>query len=93
MGHPVSRAERRAARRRVIARRLSWARNASFGFDPERDALRPCDPPDLGVWPLAPRLAKSKVMCTCAYCKGWPVPVPRWRWDGSTPDDAAEWVR
>jgi hypothetical protein len=82
MGHPATLAARRAERRRVIARRLNWARNASIGFDPERDAPRPGDPPDLAGWPFAPRLAKSKAICTCSFCKGWLDPVGRWRWNG-----------
>jgi len=90
MGHPVTRAARRAARQRVIARRLSWARNASFGFDPDRDAPRPGDPPDRTAWPHAPRLAKSKVLCTCSFCKGWLNPMPRWRLNGPTDDDVRQ---
>ena len=86
MGHPDTRGARRAERQRAIARRLNWARNAAIGFDPGRDAPRPGDPPDLEGWPVAPRLAKSKVLCTCHYCKGWLSPVPRWRWSGFLDD-------
>jgi hypothetical protein len=93
MGHPETRAARRAARQRVIARRLGWARNASFGFDPDRDAPRPGDPPDRTAWPVAPRLAKSKVLCTCSFCKGWLIPVPRWQWDGMTDDHTGQRTR
>lgn len=86
MGHPASRAARRAARQRVIARRLFAARNVAAGYDPDLDAPRPDHPASLDPsafrWPLPARLDKSYAWCTCSWCKGLREVLPRWRWDG-----------